>query len=162
MPSGVTRTRVDAIALALRPYVAWYSGYRQVGGLPGRHRGLPSPYVTLIVTLDEPIEVAVPSDPRQAPHTYGTLPAGELANIDVQMTDVLGPLALELHGRVREARSSTERFAVLDRFLLRRLEAGAPRSRVPRDRRLLGQPVGRRRVPKFPSLHGRRRLRLTA
>ncbi|TMC02601.1 MAG: hypothetical protein E6J41_29675 [Chloroflexi bacterium] len=29
-------------APALRPLVAFYSGYRQVGAEPGRHRGLPS------------------------------------------------------------------------------------------------------------------------
>ncbi|MEV4638916.1 hypothetical protein AB0J80_16335 [Actinoplanes sp. NPDC049548] len=34
-------------APVLRPYVAWYSGYRQAGIVPGTHRGLPSPYLTL-------------------------------------------------------------------------------------------------------------------
>jgi AraC-like DNA-binding protein len=140
----------------LRPFVAWYTGYRQTGGSPGRHRGLPSPYVTFIVTLDEPCEVAVPSNPREAPRAYGTLigglhktptiiahpgrqsgiqlaveplgvrallglPASELANIDVSASDVLGPLADELHERVREARSWTDRFAIFDEVLLRRL-----------------------------------------
>jgi AraC-like DNA-binding protein len=61
---------------ALQPYVASYIGYRQTGGAPGRHRGLPSPYVTFIVTLDELCEVAVPSDPRQAPQAYGALVGG--------------------------------------------------------------------------------------
>lgn len=35
--------------------LAFYSGYRQAGGAPGRHRGLPSPDVTFIVTLDDPL-----------------------------------------------------------------------------------------------------------
>ena len=43
---------------ALRPLVAWYSGYRQAGLSPARHRGLPSPYLTLIVTLDDPLTIA--------------------------------------------------------------------------------------------------------
>jgi len=38
---------------ALRPYVDWYSGYRETGGLPSVHRGLPSPQLTLIFTLTE-------------------------------------------------------------------------------------------------------------
>jgi AraC-like DNA-binding protein len=63
-------------AEVLRPYIAWYTGYRQTGGAPGLHRGLPSPFVTLIFTLDDPVEVAVPSDPRQAPHAYATLVGG--------------------------------------------------------------------------------------
>ena len=36
---------------------------------------------------------------------------------------MLGPLAGELHARVREAGSWAERFGVLDSFLLRHLEA---------------------------------------
>ncbi|WP_276313922.1 hypothetical protein [Solihabitans fulvus] len=28
-------------ARALWPHIAWYSGYREVGVAPGRHRGLP-------------------------------------------------------------------------------------------------------------------------
>jgi hypothetical protein len=51
----------------LRPYVAWYTGYRQ-RGLPSRlHRGLPSPFLTLIFTLDEPLVVLAHPDPRQPP-----------------------------------------------------------------------------------------------
>jgi AraC-like DNA-binding protein len=60
----------------LRPYVAWYSGYRQVGAAPARHRGLPSPYLTLIVTLDDPLTVAAHPDPRQAVGQYQTLLGG--------------------------------------------------------------------------------------
>jgi len=63
-------------APALRPYVAWYSGYRQAGLAPGRHRGLPSPYVTMIITLEDQLELAVLSDPRQPPARYTTLLGG--------------------------------------------------------------------------------------
>ncbi len=41
----------------LRRYVAWYTGYRQRGVPPARHRGLPSPYLTMIFTLDEPLTI---------------------------------------------------------------------------------------------------------
>ncbi|MEV4756261.1 helix-turn-helix domain-containing protein [Micromonospora sp. NPDC049559] len=60
----------------LRPLVARYTGYRQVGLAPGRHRGLPSPYLTLIFTLDEPLEVAAHPDPRTPPGRYATLVGG--------------------------------------------------------------------------------------
>jgi AraC-like DNA-binding protein len=43
---------------------------------PGRHLGLPSPYLTVIVTLDEPLHVARQPDPAQAPGTYRALVGG--------------------------------------------------------------------------------------
>ncbi|MFE9424057.1 helix-turn-helix domain-containing protein [Kitasatospora sp. NPDC006697] len=63
-------------AAALRPYVAWYSGYRQAGVAPAVHRGLPSPYLTLILTLDDPLTLAAHPDPAQPPGEYRTLLGG--------------------------------------------------------------------------------------
>jgi AraC-like DNA-binding protein len=60
----------------LRDLVAWYSGYRQEGVGAARHRGLPSPYMTLIVTLDDPLTISAHADPRQAPGRYTTLLGG--------------------------------------------------------------------------------------
>jgi len=60
----------------LRRYVAGYTGYRQRGVPPGRHRGLPSPYLTLIFTLDEPLTIAAHPDPGQPPGEFGTLLGG--------------------------------------------------------------------------------------
>ena len=60
----------------LRPYVAAYTGYRQRGVPPARHRGLPSPYLTLIFTLDEPLTIVAHPDPRQPPGEYGALLGG--------------------------------------------------------------------------------------
>jgi AraC-like DNA-binding protein len=60
----------------LRPYVAFYSGYRQDGVAPARHRGLPSPFLTLIFTMDDPLVVARHPDPRQAAGTYDSLAGG--------------------------------------------------------------------------------------
>lgn len=71
-----------APAAALRPYVAWYSGYRQRGLPPAAHRGLPSPALTLIFTLDEPLVLLTPAEPRTpaepaAPaRSFGSLVAG--------------------------------------------------------------------------------------
>jgi AraC-like DNA-binding protein len=62
-------------AAAVRPFAAWYSGYRQ-DGPPGRHRGLPSPYLTMIVTIDDPLRIAAHPDPRTPPGTYDTLIGG--------------------------------------------------------------------------------------
>ncbi|MCX4751394.1 helix-turn-helix domain-containing protein [Kitasatospora sp. NBC_01287] len=63
-------------APALRPFIAWYSGYRQRGVPPALHRGLPSPYLTLILTLDEPLRLAAHPDPAQPPAGYRALLGG--------------------------------------------------------------------------------------
>jgi AraC-like DNA-binding protein len=60
----------------LRPYVAWYTGYRQRGVPPAQHRGLPSPFLTLILTLDEPLVMLAHPDPRQPPGDFGALLGG--------------------------------------------------------------------------------------
>ena len=60
----------------LRRYVAWYTGYRQRGVPPARHRGLPSPYLTLIFTLDEPLTIEAHPDRGQPPGEFGTLLGG--------------------------------------------------------------------------------------
>jgi AraC-like DNA-binding protein len=142
----------------LLPYVAWFTGYRQAGVAPARHRGLPSPWLTMIVTLDEPLVIARHPDPGQPAsrhdvllgglHTspalithdgrqsgiqlaltpLGTrtllgLPAGELANIDVDGADVLGRLAAELRERVLDAPGWERRFDVIEEFLAGRVRA---------------------------------------
>ena len=124
---AVAQPRVDEAvrgvpAPPLRPFVAWYSGYRQAGVPPAVHRGLPSPYLTVIFTLDDPLVIARHVDPRQPPGSYRVLvgglhtspaliahdgrqsgvqlqlsplgarallgmPAGELAGIDLRLTD---------------------------------------------------------------------------
>ncbi|MEU4419776.1 helix-turn-helix transcriptional regulator [Actinoplanes sp. NPDC024001] len=63
-------------AAHLRPFVALYSGYRQQGLPPARHRGLPSPYLTLIFTLDDPLVIAAHPDRRQTPGAYRALVGG--------------------------------------------------------------------------------------
>jgi AraC-like DNA-binding protein len=60
----------------LRPFLAFYTGYRQRGLPPARHRGLPSPYLTLIFTMEEPLDVAAHPDPRQRPASYDSLIGG--------------------------------------------------------------------------------------
>jgi AraC-like DNA-binding protein len=143
-------------APALRPYVAGYSGYRQAGVPPATHRGLPSPYLTVIFTLDDPLTVAAHADRRQPPASYRSLvgglhtapalvthqgrqsgiqlllsplgarallgmPAAELASIDVEGFEVLGPLAEQICERITAAEDWPARFAVLDGLLTPRL-----------------------------------------
>jgi AraC-like DNA-binding protein len=73
---GVDEHCRRAPAEPLRPYVAWYTGYRQRGVPPGRHRGLPSPFLTFIITLDEPLVMLAHPDPAQPPGTFKTLLGG--------------------------------------------------------------------------------------
>ena len=61
---------------ALRRFVATAVGYRQEGLAPGLHRGLPSPFLTFVVTLDDPLEMLAHPDPRQAPGRYDGLIGG--------------------------------------------------------------------------------------
>ncbi|NNH69755.1 AraC family transcriptional regulator [Nocardia uniformis] len=60
----------------LRPYVLEYEGYLLRGFAPGSHVGMPSTVLTVIVTIDEPIEVAVSSHPEQAGGCWDTLASG--------------------------------------------------------------------------------------
>jgi AraC-like DNA-binding protein len=60
----------------LRPYVTAYTGYRQAGIEPAVHRGLPSPSLTMIVTLDEPLVIARHPDPRQPASSHDFLLGG--------------------------------------------------------------------------------------
>ncbi|MGY2127892.1 helix-turn-helix domain-containing protein [Blastococcus sp. SYSU DS0617] len=60
----------------LRPFVAAAVGYRHEGLPPGEHLGLPSPFLTVVLALDEPLEMAAHPDPAQAPGRYDGLVGG--------------------------------------------------------------------------------------
>jgi AraC-like DNA-binding protein len=55
--------RTRPVCTALRPYVADLIGYAYGDDPPALHRGLPSRFLTLVVTLDEPLGVAWPGGP---------------------------------------------------------------------------------------------------
>jgi AraC-like DNA-binding protein len=61
---------------ALRSAAAWYSGYRQVGVAPAVHRGLPSPFLTLIFTIDDPMTIIRHVDPAQPGGDFPSLVGG--------------------------------------------------------------------------------------
>jgi AraC-like DNA-binding protein len=60
----------------LAPLVAHYSGYRYEGLPPGVHHGLPSPWLTVVISLGAPTRTTVMPDPRQAPESYAALAGG--------------------------------------------------------------------------------------
>ena len=61
---------------ALRRYVAAALGYRHEGFPPGEHLGLPSPWLTVVLTLDDPLEMAAHPDPAQSPGRFDALVGG--------------------------------------------------------------------------------------
>ena len=61
---------------ALRPYLDRSVGYREAGNPPSVHRGLPSPQLTLIFTLDDPLIMAAHPDPAQQPGVFDALVGG--------------------------------------------------------------------------------------
>lgn len=67
---------MHAVHPRLRPYVAAAVGYRHEGLPPGEHRGLPSPFLTVVITLDEPLRMAAHPDPMQPPGSYDALVGG--------------------------------------------------------------------------------------
>ncbi len=76
MPEPVWEAVAARPAGPLRGVVAEHHGYRQRHVPPARHLGLPSPFLTLIFTLDEPLRLARHVDPRKAPTEYRALVGG--------------------------------------------------------------------------------------
>ncbi|GAB4588560.1 helix-turn-helix domain-containing protein [Nocardia sp. IFM 10818] len=60
----------------LRAYVLGYEGYLLRGFEPGIHVGMPARALTVIITIDEPIQVPVSSHPEQAGGTWSMLASG--------------------------------------------------------------------------------------
>jgi AraC-like DNA-binding protein len=60
----------------LLPLVARYSGYRYEGLPPGTHHGLPSPYLTVVLSLGKPTRTTVVPGRRQPPTAFAALAGG--------------------------------------------------------------------------------------
>lgn len=60
----------------LREYVLNYEGYLLRGFEPGTHVGMPGVDLTVIVTIDEPLEIPVTAHPEQPGGTWETLASG--------------------------------------------------------------------------------------
>jgi AraC-like DNA-binding protein len=72
--TGVADAAVGRPAAALRPFVRRYMGYHYAGFPPGLHLGLPSPHLTIVISLADPTWVAV--DHGRPPTGYATLAGG--------------------------------------------------------------------------------------
>ncbi|MEE2035011.1 AraC family transcriptional regulator [Rhodococcus chondri] len=66
----------------LQPYVRRYEGYRLTGFAPGEHLGLPSPDLTVVLSLGDPVDIARPATPDQSPGRF-IAPAGGLTTSSV-------------------------------------------------------------------------------
>ncbi len=166
--SPSTRRAIDQVSFEtaesipaprLRPFVARYGAYRARAADLGTGRGFPSRYVTVMVGLGSPFQVAgagsftsfVAGLHEQAVSVESTgivagihlfidplatrailgCPASALANGVASLADVIGPRTdAELHERLHEARSWNECFAVLDGVLQRKLVDRAPAREV--------------------------------
>jgi AraC-like DNA-binding protein len=73
---GVSDHAWRAPAPALAQLVGSYVGYRDDGVPPGTHRGLPSPGLTLIFTLDDKLTIAEHPDPAQPADSFDSLVGG--------------------------------------------------------------------------------------
>jgi len=60
----------------LRPYAAFYTGYHYAGFEPGVHMGLPSRYVTFIVSFDDRLELTVLPDGRHRTTAFDAMVGG--------------------------------------------------------------------------------------
>jgi AraC-like DNA-binding protein len=60
----------------LRPYLGDYVGYLLRGFPPGVHIGMPSTALTVIVTIDEPIELPISCNPAQPGGRWDALASG--------------------------------------------------------------------------------------
>jgi AraC-like DNA-binding protein len=60
----------------LRSVVSEHHGYLEHGVAPMRHLGLPSPWLTVIFTLHEPMHLAQHVDPRTPPGSFDSLIGG--------------------------------------------------------------------------------------
>jgi AraC-like DNA-binding protein len=60
----------------LRALVRRWTGYRYEGLTPGSHLGLPSPALTLVISLGPPTALAATPDPAQGPGAFGALVGG--------------------------------------------------------------------------------------
>lgn len=75
--AGVVHEFVTARPAAeLRQVVDRYIGYRLLGFPAGVHRGLPSPNMAFIVSIDRPVDIVAQTDPARPPRSYEAVIGG--------------------------------------------------------------------------------------
>ena len=76
MPDPTLDTATALPAAALRPFVGRYVGYAASGFEPGVHVGMPSRFLTFIVSFGRPVDIAAMPDPAQRPEKLHALVSG--------------------------------------------------------------------------------------
>jgi len=76
VPEPVAEQHVCRPGALVREYVDGYSGYDMRGFPAGRHMGLPSRHLTLVVQFDAPITLSVLPDGRSGPRRFDALIGG--------------------------------------------------------------------------------------
>ncbi len=74
--AGVSEGARAAPDPRLRPFVGDYDGYLLRGFAPGVHIGMPATRLTVIITIDEPIELPVSCHPDQPGGSWDALASG--------------------------------------------------------------------------------------
>jgi hypothetical protein len=74
--TGLTDGASSLATPRLRQFVRSYEGYRLSGFPPGTHIGMPSTFLTVIITIDEPLEISEASHPGQHFSRWNTLASG--------------------------------------------------------------------------------------
>ena len=76
MSGPVNEQVVGCPAPQLRPWVSTYVGYCMTGLAGGVHAGLPSRTITVVISLDEPVDLCRMPDPHQHPDRFQSLVGG--------------------------------------------------------------------------------------
>ncbi|WP_157074865.1 hypothetical protein [Janibacter limosus] len=139
----------------LTPFVESMVGYRITGARPGTQIGMPSDTITLVLSLDAPLDL-VDADGREGRHDAMVAglhagpalllggPAGELAGTSVDLDVLVGPTARRLHEQLSGTEGWESRFAlVVEALFARREVTRRPRPEVEHAWRLLRRSHGR-------------------
>lgn len=76
VPGSIADVAVARPTAALRPFVGRYTGYRLEGFPPGVHRGLPSGWLTFIVSLGDPVRITSMPDRQHPPAVLAAFVSG--------------------------------------------------------------------------------------
>jgi len=135
----------------LRPYISHYAGYQIKGASPGLTRALPSRHATLMIGLGTSFKIEqkgtftsflcgmsdAPSFVHREISIAGVhiflnplgihallgLPAAAISGQVVNLSDIIGSAAHELHDQLQEDILWPSRFDILDNFFIRNLKS---------------------------------------
>jgi hypothetical protein len=166
MSSPISDKAISLPALALRPFMTQYAGFRVSGLPPGAHFTFPSSDVDLIISLGRPIDVVqmpnstqppaaftalvsglhdAPAVVRQGSDAFGlyvffTKPLGvraiwglrapKLSSLVLNLSDISGNRAGDLIEILLPVNTGRQRFAILNRAFLSKLNATSPQPEI--------------------------------